>query len=418
MSNDDSTLASSSKKETILDQSECEDKENDVCSLQELIDSEKKQSETANAVLGASDENNCSYDHGYVYRQALYSCLTCLKAQKIENNLHGFCLACSYECHQNHDLIELYTKRNFRCDCGNSKLSTNPCKLQPNKDVTNALNKYNQNFRGLYCVCNKSYPEADLNNSDPVNEDMMQCTICEDWFHLNHLVGSEKFRTNEEDFDEMICQLCMKNNQFLWYYQGYIAYVNDSKASTSEGGEKEVDVLTVNENELNKEQNILDTNASTTSCECFLEKMKAKYYKDLNVEEINSACYFLNDWRDALCKCESCLRMYKTHQVEYLINKNDTIKFYEDSGKSAANQIDENKLIDDELSKLSRISQLDLLRNLNDFKDQLKDFLADFAKNGQVVKRENIEEFFDELNERKRRKVSDENQHLGNYYCK
>jgi E3 ubiquitin-protein ligase UBR7 len=318
--------------------------------------------------------------------------------------MHGFCLACSYECHQNHDLIELYTKRNFRCDCGNSKLSKNPCKLQPNKDATNSLNKYNQNFRGLYCVCNKSYPEADLNNSDPINEDMIQCTICEDWFHLNHLIGSENFRTNEEEFDEMICQLCMKSNQFLWYYQGYIAFTSDSKASTSEVGEKDLDV------------EVLEINSSSTDCECFLEKMKSKNYKDLNVEQINSACYFLNNWRDALCKCEICLKMYKTNQVEFLIDKNDTIKFYEDSGKSAANQIDENKLLDDELSKLNRISQLELLHNLNDFKDQLKDFLADFAKNGQVVKRENIEEFFDELNQRKRRKVSNESQHLSNYY--
>lgn len=29
--------------------------------------------------------------------------------------------ACSYSCHENHELIELYTKRDFRCDCGNNK---------------------------------------------------------------------------------------------------------------------------------------------------------------------------------------------------------------------------------------------------------------------------------------------------------
>ena len=36
----------------------------------------------ADAVLGASDPSNCSYNTGYVFRQALYCCLTCLKESK------------------------------------------------------------------------------------------------------------------------------------------------------------------------------------------------------------------------------------------------------------------------------------------------------------------------------------------------
>ena len=55
---------------------------NDTCSFQDFIDHEKESSEMANAVLGASDATDCSYKNGYVYRQALYSCLTCLKEQK------------------------------------------------------------------------------------------------------------------------------------------------------------------------------------------------------------------------------------------------------------------------------------------------------------------------------------------------
>jgi len=42
----------------------------------------------------------------------------------------GICLACSYKCHEGHDLVELYTKRNFRCDCGNSKFEQK-CQLEP-----------------------------------------------------------------------------------------------------------------------------------------------------------------------------------------------------------------------------------------------------------------------------------------------
>lgn len=49
---------------------------------------------------------------GYKKRQALYSCLTCVPdAKNIEEvKLAGVCLACSLECHEGHELYELYTK--------------------------------------------------------------------------------------------------------------------------------------------------------------------------------------------------------------------------------------------------------------------------------------------------------------------
>ena len=42
---------------------------------------------------------------------------------------------------------------------------------------------YNQNYKGLYCTCHRVYP-------DPEGEalgEMLQCCICEDWFHELHL---------------------------------------------------------------------------------------------------------------------------------------------------------------------------------------------------------------------------------------
>ena len=54
----------------------------DTSSLQEYIESEKNMNDMADAVLGASDPSNCSYNTGYVFRQALYCCLTCLKESK------------------------------------------------------------------------------------------------------------------------------------------------------------------------------------------------------------------------------------------------------------------------------------------------------------------------------------------------
>lgn len=45
---------------------------------------------------------------GYVKRQALYACSTCTPKG---GEPAGVCLACSYKCHEGHDLFELYTKR-------------------------------------------------------------------------------------------------------------------------------------------------------------------------------------------------------------------------------------------------------------------------------------------------------------------
>lgn len=44
---------------------------------------------------------------GYVQRQALYACATCSVG---DEDLAGICLACSLECHDGHELFELYTK--------------------------------------------------------------------------------------------------------------------------------------------------------------------------------------------------------------------------------------------------------------------------------------------------------------------
>ena len=44
---------------------------------------------------------------GYVNRQALYACGTC---SPTDEDLAGICLACSLECHDGHELFELYTK--------------------------------------------------------------------------------------------------------------------------------------------------------------------------------------------------------------------------------------------------------------------------------------------------------------------
>ncbi|EGD76566.1 hypothetical protein PTSG_07682 [Salpingoeca rosetta] len=55
------------------------------------------------------------------------------------------------------------------------------CTFGNPKPGDNASNTYNHNFEGQFCHCNRPYPDDTL--PEDVNEDMVQCVLCEDWFH-------------------------------------------------------------------------------------------------------------------------------------------------------------------------------------------------------------------------------------------
>ncbi|EMD36427.1 hypothetical protein CERSUDRAFT_156081 [Gelatoporia subvermispora B] len=110
----------------------------------------------------------CTYAKGHI-RQSVYLCLTCAVPR-------GICSACSIACHTDHEQLELFPKRNFRCDCPTDALA-HPCALHKTHEAANDANAYGQNFRGVFCRCAREY--------DPrkERETMIQCLACEDWFH-------------------------------------------------------------------------------------------------------------------------------------------------------------------------------------------------------------------------------------------
>nr|XP_026486444.1 putative E3 ubiquitin-protein ligase UBR7 [Vanessa tameamea] len=212
------------------DMSECDGEK--VVTMMDVLQEQEDFEEDANAVLGASDDKNCTYSKGYIKRQALYACLTCCPEAKSDPKKRaGVCLACSLMCHENHELIELYTKRNFRCDCGNPKFNSHPCTFISAKSDLNEDNYYNQNFSGLYCTCQRPYPDPE----STVEDEMIQCIICEDWLHASHL---ESTVPANEQYSEMICKICMDKNEFLHDY-------SDLAVNTES---IEVDIVTVNGN--------------------------------------------------------------------------------------------------------------------------------------------------------------------------
>ncbi|KAG9388752.1 Metaphase-anaphase transition protein [Pyrenophora tritici-repentis] len=159
--------------------------------------------------------DTCTRDLGPL-RQSLYACLTCNPAPASSAQQYtpaGVCYSCSISCHGEHILVELFSKRNFICDCGTTRIpDMTPCTLRINAetgrkgDVTGEepakTNEYNQNFRNKFCGCSQEY------DPDQEKGTMFQCLglgSCndggcgEDWWHPECLVGFTR-----EEFSKMI----------------------------------------------------------------------------------------------------------------------------------------------------------------------------------------------------------------------
>ncbi|NXO92235.1 MLO2 protein, partial [Certhia brachydactyla] len=414
-----------------------------VVSLAEVLAENEELEKEARAVLGGSDHERCSYSQppclpqGAVKRQALYACSTCTPPGA---EPAGICLACSYECHGTHRLFELYTKRNFRCDCGNSKFKNLQCKLLPEKGKVNSGNKYNDNFYGLYCTCKRPYPDPE----DEIPDEMIQCIVCEDWFHGRHLGAVPP---ESGDFHEMVCQACMKHCHFLWAYASQLAvfllvdvYLPVPPLTKGNSLEDEGIVLKVEEGEEQKKEikkesgvehhdtkeekqleqfNEPSTSSGVLNTFILIQAVTKKEEPVCKLKELQSkpfvkkdtATFWPSNWRSKLCTCEDCLKMYSELEVQFLTDECDTVLAYENKGTSDQETERRDPLMDT-LNSMNRVQQVELICEYNDLKTELTDYLRRFADEGTVVKREDIQHFFEEFQSRKRRRTN-----RMQYYC-
>ena len=341
------------------------------------------------------NRHSSSVFSGYVSRQAIYACMTCTPDQSA-----GICLACSYDCHDGHDLYELYTKRNFQCDCGNKKFDS-PCKLYKNKSDYNADNKYGQNYKGLYCVCARPYPDPE----DEIEDEMIQCSLCEDWYHGRHL-GFEKSKL-PSDYSEMVCVGCMHKHEFLRKYQPIKTYcqkkstgaattgssavdVNSSSAATTDD-KPEIDVTSeenTNKQDSDKDVNVTSEenankqnadktvdvtseentnkdalNTSQNESSKLQEKMKTECLLSSRSDSAHhhgdTATFWTTGWRHSLCRCDACKEMYNETRIEFLLDDADTVAAYENRGKDKqpASQYDKGMAA---LSSMDRFQQVEV----------------------------------------------------------
>ncbi|PON69022.1 zinc finger protein [Trema orientale] len=409
-----------------------DDEVEQTVSIQEYLKDVEEQELEADLVLGGDEGKECTYNNGYMKRQAIFSCLTCTP----DGNA-GVCTACSLSCHDGHEIVELWTKRNFRCDCGNSKFGEVFCKLFPNKDVENAENSYNHNFKGSYCTCGRPYPDPEAEEQ----VEMIQCCICEDWFHEEHLglESSDEVPRDEEGeplYEDFICGACSGVFSFLRLYpqaiwaaeKQYAAnisaskdknVVEDAQSGCGSGGlennisPKKDSALVNAESESvpsdeglllgensGKDIDLTPTIDVSTHATCALGV-------DLVVTSPNverKPMFLSKSWRDVLCKCERCSDYYKEKGISFLLEKEDSIAEYEKMAK----QKREEKLQQQEgaelslLNNLGHVEKMEILNGIADMKDEIRTFLESFDSSKPITS-DDVHQVFENLAKKRRR---------------
>ncbi|VDM16414.1 unnamed protein product [Hydatigera taeniaeformis] len=345
--------------------------------LDELVSSETSESAV---VYGAieDEEEKCTFPKGYLKRQAVFACKTCYE---ITGKRAGVCYECSMHCHAAHEIIELYTKRHFRCDCGNSKFKgAGVCSLWEEKDDVNIENKYDHTFDGVFCTCLRPYPDPEIKE----NEEMYQCSICEDWFHLQHLNMPFDFQPND-DFEELVCPNCVKRFPFLWLF-----YYCQMQSRNAENANHFSDCSSPKKAKPDDIINQPEAPGSTEACRvpyvlsvCGVEKLDPPpadmVRLTVNGFPFPSPIFWCNDWRtDTLCDCNSCEKMLENMGLEFLLDPEDSVVHYMAVGRQ-------------------RVAELHARReSICRFKEALTNFLTK-PREQNVVTEEEVKEFCEDL---------------------
>uniref|UniRef100_A0A5B7BHT4 Putative E3 ubiquitin-protein ligase UBR7 n=1 Tax=Davidia involucrata TaxID=16924 RepID=A0A5B7BHT4_DAVIN len=407
-------------------------------SIQEYLKDVEDQELEADLVLGGDEGKECTYTKGYMKRQAIFSCLTCTP----DGNA-GVCTACSLSCHDGHEIVELWTKRNFRCDCGNSKFGEFFCKIFPNKDIENMENSYNHNFKGSYCTCGRPYPDPDVEEQ----VEMIQCCICEDWFHEEHLglESSDEIPRDEEGeplYEDFICQACSLVCSFLTLYPQTIwaavrqcdatnatkekDVLGDAHSACGSSGKLENGICSFDSPKLDcPVTNAISEDVSVGKGAFLVEKSEINM--DLNqctqgagpsttcvhgvnlvvappVLEKGKPMFLSKNWRGILCRCEKCADFYKQKRIGFLLDREDSIVEYE---KMAKQKRDE-KLQQQEgvelnfLNKLGHVEKMEILNGIADMKNEIHAFMESFDSSKPITS-DDVHQVFENLAKKRQR---------------
>ncbi|TFK37093.1 hypothetical protein BDQ12DRAFT_632911 [Crucibulum laeve] len=390
--------------------------------------------------------SQCTYPLGPL-RQAVYLCTTCPESR-------GLCSACSVACHTDHEQIELFPKRNFRCDCPTVSI-THGCTLHTKLEEENLQNVYGQNFKGQFCRCGRSYdPKTE-------RETMIQCLSCEDWFHesccnLRERPSSREpspdphsentghaEQANEDalsetsssglppplisgfEYESFVCASCVSKVDILKRWAGTYGVMMVVRNSMTDGwrilgrdsySEKAVDVegaagsavpgtkrpLSPSGNDVPEAKR---ARISPSSCLAPTSSSIAQniYKQDPSTAldpsiSLGTGDIFLTDgFRQRWCHCNSCLPSLNANS--FLLEEEEVYEPPEDPDSGLSLE----ELGMRALERIPRDRAIDGIHAFNEMRDDLVKFLRPFAQEGKVVNDADVKDFFASLTEAAKR---------------
>ncbi|KAK6332455.1 hypothetical protein TWF730_004129 [Orbilia blumenaviensis] len=392
---------------------------------QDYIDAQRQLEIEAREILPYSFDT-CTKPLGPL-RQLLFACMKCTADG---SSPAGICYSCSIACHGSHgELVELFSKRNFECDCGTTRMPGSCCNLRKAQgDHPAQGNSYNHNFRNLFCRDEQYEAEHEQGT-------MYQCLLgdqCgEDWFHDRCIlglppgdstdpdeIGSGNLQDfpDEDSFEYFICWKCISANSWLLRYAGTAGFLEpvicreDASEGPDQSGAAEAsrkrkanaistdgDPGDVNPRVAPRIRNASppapESAAIEPSC---VEPCKLPPPEHSRLANKKVSLFLRSDFREHLCHCTSCLENLRGYKC--LLEEEITHEPPLDS--DAEESIGHESLLDageKALSSIDRIRAIEGVMAYNMLKEKVKEFLQPFAEEKRVVCQEDVKKYFEEL---------------------
>lgn len=348
---------------------------------------QQKQLEDEARELMPWEPKQCTYELGSI-RQPVFACRS--------HNQIGICYSCSILCHTSCDIVELFTKRHFTCDCGTERDTKAAdedgihCQLRKNrsKDISSDSNEYRQNFKGLFCGCSTEY--------DPENPAvMLQCVLgteCgEDWFHDYCILGKPKEEADElrarkqpdaenddelevplagmpdlETFDAFVCWKC--TSKYEQYFKRLLSHPLSETVIAKQLYRQCSEVKETDDGKRKHDEGSEDYSL-------FLKKDHESAFKKI----LESS------------EADSKIRIFLTDLAPHLIKDEPVYEPPEEKEETLSIEALTRQIIQNAMDRHTAVEGLTAFHSL---KDKLNSFLAPFAEAGQTVKEEDIVTFF------------------------
>lgn len=252
---------------------------------------------------------------------------------------------------------------------------------------------------------------------------MIQCCICEDWFHDEHLAlkpsdgvtsqvcghsltlcffflpmachsfcDVQQIPRDEEGvpvYEDFICQICSPVCSFLTLYPEKIwADVKvDSNSPTNACSDTTESNQTPTATEPVKPENSTEAEKPVLrGCTEKLAEPEPFPAAGCAIATGLTSCigfekkplFLAKNWRNMLCKCETCLEMYSERKVSYLLDAEDTIAEYENKAKEKRTEKLEKQEGEalDRLNNLDHVTKVEFCHRVNNFKEGLRSLLV------------------------------------------